>query len=291
MDRLYGDGGGSSDSSYQEYQHSASTSVSPNDGASTGRNGVKYCGVCGDIAKSYHFGGLSCDSCKAFFRRSVQNDNYLHFQCCHRGQCVISLSNRKSCQYCRMKRCFAIGMEKSWVMTEEERKALMKARAEKKAVKKTPSMASSSSSPSSVNVQNQNSNSSHADGGSPGLTASAATDYEPQIERMIDYMSPLEIKEIECLVTKYMHAYQHVPYRSELRFYDNDRPGVQVMEVSYSTFISNKNNICNNNEIIRCLERLFVDSPSMPVSCRIFPACRLPIRQFCSKVAFLKCVS
>ena len=57
-------------------------------------------------------------------------------------------------------------------------------------------------------------------------------DYEPQVERMIDYLSPLEIKEIESIVTKYMHAYQHVPYRTELRYYDNDRPGFQVMEVS-----------------------------------------------------------
>ena len=188
----------------------------------TGRSGVvKYCGVCGDIAKSYHFGGLSCDSCKAFFRRSVQNDNYLHFQCCHRGQCVISLSNRKSCQYCRMKRCFAIGMEKSWVMTEEERKALMKARAEKKLSKQLAASATSIT----TTGRSIYGYSSMDDPGPSG------SDYEPQIERMVDFLAPVEIKEIEAIVTKYMHAYQHVPYRTELRFSDSDRPGVQVMEV------------------------------------------------------------
>jgi hypothetical protein len=152
-------------------------------------------------------------------------DNYLHFQCCHRGQCVISLSNRKSCQYCRMKRCFAIGMEKSWVMTEEERKALMKARAEKKLSKQLAASATSTTT-GGKSIYNYSSD--------DGASTSSLSDYEPQIERMIDFLAPLEIKEIESIVTKYMHAYQHVPYRTELRFFDQDRPGVQVMEVNNS---------------------------------------------------------
>ena len=124
-------------------------------------------------------------------------------------------------------------MEKSWVMTEDERKALMKARAEKKSCKRSPTTSSSSS--SNMSAQNLNS-SSNSSGGeqSPGLPAPnvvTSSEYEPQIERMIDFMAPLEIKEIESIVTKYMHAYQHVPYRTELRFFDSDRPGVQVMEV------------------------------------------------------------
>jgi hypothetical protein len=235
---------GQSSASYQSYnmqqhigtshQHHPTVKLEPTSSSSnvpvhsalppaSGRGGVaKYCGVCGDIAKSYHFGGLSCDSCKAFFRRSVQNDNYLHFQCCHRGQCVISLSNRKSCQYCRMKRCFAIGMEKSWVMTEDERKALMKARAEKKLSKQLAASATSTTT-GGKSIYNYSSD--------DGVSTSSCSDYEPQIERMIDFLAPLEIKEIESIVTKYMHAYQHVPYRTELRFFDHDRPGVQVMEV------------------------------------------------------------
>ena len=79
---------------------------------------TKICGVCGDRAKSYHFGGISCDSCKgehgpkirpeltivgfaAFFRRSVQNDAYKNFHCPYEGQCDINMSSRKCCQYCR----------------------------------------------------------------------------------------------------------------------------------------------------------------------------------------------
>ena len=196
---------------------------------------IKYCGVCGDIAKSYHFGGLSCDSCKAFFRRSVQNDNYLHFQCCHQGECLISLSNRKSCQFCRMKRCFSIGMEKSWVMTEDERKAMMKARADKKLSKQLAQTAASTTTtgagPPPPLRPSFSSSSSPPYADDRSSSNGGGDCYEPKIEHMADYLEPLEVKEIESIVTKYLHAYQHVPYRTELRQFDNDRPGVQVMEV------------------------------------------------------------
>ncbi|CAG2173008.1 unnamed protein product [Oppiella nova] len=31
----------------------------------------KFCRICGDLATGYHFDGLSCNSCKSFFRRSA----------------------------------------------------------------------------------------------------------------------------------------------------------------------------------------------------------------------------
>ena len=40
------------------------------------QNESKTCRVCGDVARCYHFGGLCCASCKAFFRRAVANDHY-----------------------------------------------------------------------------------------------------------------------------------------------------------------------------------------------------------------------
>lgn len=93
------------------------------------------CEICGDIAKSLHFGGLSCDSCKAFFRRSVHNDAYLQFTCSQdktgsssTTTCHIDKQSRKSCQRCRFRKCLSIGMETKWVMSEEERKALNKQR-------------------------------------------------------------------------------------------------------------------------------------------------------------------
>ncbi|KAF0309075.1 Vitamin D3 receptor [Amphibalanus amphitrite] len=61
----------------------------------------KVCGVCGERAKSHHFGGMACDSCKAFFRRSVQSEACNHFRCSYDGCCHITISTRKSCQFCR----------------------------------------------------------------------------------------------------------------------------------------------------------------------------------------------
>ena len=43
----------------------ATRDASPTPPVATGqRSKSKICGVCGDRAKSYHFGGISCDSCK-----------------------------------------------------------------------------------------------------------------------------------------------------------------------------------------------------------------------------------
>ncbi|XP_047474809.1 oxysterols receptor LXR-beta-like [Penaeus chinensis] len=88
----------------------------------------KKCGVCGDTARSMHFGGMACDSCKAFFRRSVQSGAYKSFQCPENENCPISKQNRKVCQYCRFKKSQENGMEISWVMSETDRMVLWKNR-------------------------------------------------------------------------------------------------------------------------------------------------------------------
>ncbi|XP_071535943.1 uncharacterized protein [Panulirus ornatus] len=88
----------------------------------------KRCGVCGDTARSMHFGGMACDSCKAFFRRSVQSGAYKSFQCPDNKTCPISKQNRKVCQYCRFKKSQENGMEINWVMSETDRMVLWKNR-------------------------------------------------------------------------------------------------------------------------------------------------------------------
>jgi len=56
----------------------------------------------------YHYGTFSCESCKGFFKRTVQNSKT--FVCRHSEMCVIGMANRKKCPACRFARCREAGM-------------------------------------------------------------------------------------------------------------------------------------------------------------------------------------
>jgi hypothetical protein len=85
---------------------------------------LPVCPVCGNEAgKHSHYGGRGCSSCRAFFRRSVQNRSYEKFSCTKGSKnCKIDSKSWKSCRYCRYHRCLASGMKPSWVLNETERK-------------------------------------------------------------------------------------------------------------------------------------------------------------------------
>ncbi|XP_035215611.1 nuclear receptor subfamily 1 group D member 1-like isoform X1 [Stegodyphus dumicola] len=159
----------------------------------------KVCGACGDRAKSYHFGGISCDSCKAFFRRSVQNEAYKNFHCPYEGKCEITITSRKCCQYCRFKKCLSIGMETGWVMTEEERLQLVKNRMERK---------QRQGASESVHQATES-------GKKPHRTTSF-TEYEPDINDLPKYLAPEDMRTIETLVNAYEASYTEVPFSEHL---------------------------------------------------------------------------
>merc|ERR1719270_2644544 len=72
------------------------------------------CRVCGDKASGFHYGVHSCEGCKGFFRRSIQQKiNYR--PCTKNQQCTIQRINRNRCQYCRLKKCMAAGMSRDAV--------------------------------------------------------------------------------------------------------------------------------------------------------------------------------
>ncbi|KAL8567915.1 hypothetical protein ACOMHN_059037 [Nucella lapillus] len=83
----------------------------------------KTCGVCGDRALGYNFNAITCESCKAFFRRNAFKDTQI--QCLFEGSCVIDLRTRRFCPACRIKRCLEIGMKRDMILDESERKARM----------------------------------------------------------------------------------------------------------------------------------------------------------------------
>ncbi|CAF1244025.1 unnamed protein product [Adineta ricciae] len=77
------------------------------------------CGVCSAPATGYNFDQVTCESCKAFFRRNALRDTS-SLKCRFSGSCIINIHTRRQCTYCRLKKCFDIKMRKEWIRTEEE---------------------------------------------------------------------------------------------------------------------------------------------------------------------------
>ncbi|CAH8504770.1 unnamed protein product [Schistosoma intercalatum] len=66
------------------------------------------CPICGDKVSGYHYGLPTCESCKGFFKRTVQNKKEYH--CNEQGNCVVDRLHRKRCAYCRFQKCLIVGM-------------------------------------------------------------------------------------------------------------------------------------------------------------------------------------
>ncbi|CAG2119261.1 unnamed protein product, partial [Medioppia subpectinata] len=71
--------------------------------------------------KSEFCSPLLKESCKAFFRRNAFK--YEIYKCRFNGNCIIGKTNRRLCKKCRLKKCFAVGMKKEWILNEEERES------------------------------------------------------------------------------------------------------------------------------------------------------------------------
>ncbi|XP_036697538.1 estrogen receptor beta [Balaenoptera musculus] len=88
---------------------SGSSFASPVTSPSSKRD-AHFCAVCSDYASGYHYGVWSCEGCKAFFKRSIQGHN--DYICPATNQCTIDKNRRKSCQACRLRKCYEVGMVK-----------------------------------------------------------------------------------------------------------------------------------------------------------------------------------
>ncbi|NXW27909.1 ESR1 protein, partial [Phaetusa simplex] len=85
---------------------------------------TRYCAVCNDYASGYHYGVWSCEGCKAFFKRSIQGHN--DYMCPATNQCTIDKNRRKSCQACRLRKCYEVGMMKGGIRKDRRGGRTMK---------------------------------------------------------------------------------------------------------------------------------------------------------------------
>ena len=110
----------------------ASSTVAPSECSSSSsssstsdtESGNSRCPVCGreGVGKHVYYGARVCVSCRGFFRRSVQSRQHPLFRCAYAGDCKVDSTARRSCKFCRFKKCLAAGMKTSWVMSDQERR-------------------------------------------------------------------------------------------------------------------------------------------------------------------------
>ena len=72
-------------------------------------NSIRICAICGVKGSGYHYSVYSCEGCKAFFKRTVQND--LIYKCNLFQLCKINKQTRTQCRFCRYTKCINIGMK------------------------------------------------------------------------------------------------------------------------------------------------------------------------------------
>uniref|UniRef100_A0A0K0D8N3 Nuclear receptor domain-containing protein n=1 Tax=Angiostrongylus cantonensis TaxID=6313 RepID=A0A0K0D8N3_ANGCA len=76
----------------------------------------EQCPVCGDRVSGYHYGLLTCESCKGFFKRTVQNKK-VRMRSLLKGlelpssNCPVDKAGRKRCPRCRFAKCLQQGMK------------------------------------------------------------------------------------------------------------------------------------------------------------------------------------
>ncbi len=70
----------------------------------------RSCLICGDRATGLHYGIISCEGCKGFFKRSICNKRV--YRCSRDKNCEMSRKQRNRCQYCRLLKCLQMGMNR-----------------------------------------------------------------------------------------------------------------------------------------------------------------------------------
>uniref|UniRef100_A0A3Q2C8A9 RAR-related orphan receptor C n=1 Tax=Cyprinodon variegatus TaxID=28743 RepID=A0A3Q2C8A9_CYPVA len=85
------------------------------------------CKICGDKSSGVHYGVITCEGCKGFFRRSQLPT--VSYSCSRQSNCQIDRASRNRCQHCRLQKCLAQGMSRDAVkfgrMSKRQRDSLI----------------------------------------------------------------------------------------------------------------------------------------------------------------------
>uniref|UniRef100_A0A8C1W5B9 RAR related orphan receptor A n=1 Tax=Cyprinus carpio TaxID=7962 RepID=A0A8C1W5B9_CYPCA len=97
-------------------------------GINNGKSQIEIipCKICGDKSSGIHYGVITCEGCKGFFRRSQQSN--AAYSCPRQKNCLIDRTSRNRCQHCRLQKCLAVGMSRDAVkfgrMSKKQRDSL-----------------------------------------------------------------------------------------------------------------------------------------------------------------------
>ncbi|ULT97782.1 hypothetical protein L3Y34_005544 [Caenorhabditis briggsae] len=94
---------------------SSSPKITTN-GSERSENCGELCVVCGDKASGRHYGAVSCEGCKGFFKRSIRKR--IGYVCRSSKDCPVTKFHRNRCQYCRLRKCLSMGMRSESVQAE-----------------------------------------------------------------------------------------------------------------------------------------------------------------------------
>jgi len=90
------------------------------------------CMICGDKASGCHYSVISCEGCKAFFRRSISRN--VVYECKYNNECynIMDAWLRRKCQCCRLNKCISEGMKEEFVLNDIQREVRKKPRPRRK---------------------------------------------------------------------------------------------------------------------------------------------------------------
>ena len=137
----------------------------------------KICLVCGDKALGYNFNAVTCESCKAFFRRNAFKE--IRGRC--EGKCEVTVESRSYCKRCRLQKCFTVGMKRDLILNDVQRQVRKQKIQENRLRRQglpVPAVADS------VEMGGPSSSTSSASGGSPSASTSGTVQIKSEPEEV-----------------------------------------------------------------------------------------------------------